>query len=59
MPGWGRRIAGRKLEDDELFQQIGGQLEAVQFDYTKWQRSSSSKQEQAPLAGKYRHVKLL
>lgn len=51
MPGWGRRIAGRKLEDDELFQQIGGQLEAVQFDYTKWQRSSSSKQEQ-PVAGK-------
>ena len=45
MPVWGRRIAGRKLEDDELFQQIGGQLEAVQFDYTKWQRTSEKEEK--------------
>lgn len=45
MPGgWGRRAAGkfdRKLEDDELFKEIGGQLEDSNFDYTQWQRQKS------------------
>lgn len=39
--GWGRRAAGKidkKLEDDALFKEIGGQLDA-DFDYTQWQRS--------------------
>ena len=43
--GWGRRAAGkidRKLEDDILFKEIGGQLEASNFDYSQWQRSGRS-----------------
>ena len=42
MPGWGRRATGkigRKLEDDALFKEIGGQLEATNFDYSQWQRT--------------------
>ncbi len=46
MPGgWGKRAAGkidRKLEDDVLFKEIGGQLEASNFDYSQWQRSGRS-----------------
>ena len=43
--GWGRRAAGkidRKLEDDILFKEIGGQLEASNFDYSQWQRTGRS-----------------
>lgn len=44
---WGKKATGRlptdrKLEDDELFKQIGGQLDASKFDYTKWQRSNAN-----------------
>ena len=42
--GWGRRAAGkidRKLEDDELFKEIGGQLDESNFDYSQWQRSKA------------------
>lgn len=42
--GWGRRAAGKvdkKLEDDVLFKEIGGQLDA-DFDYTQWQRSGQT-----------------
>ena len=46
MPGgWGRRATGkidRKLEDDALFKEIGGQLESTNFDYTQWQRTGKS-----------------
>ena len=46
MPGgWGRRATGkidRKLEDDALFKEIGGQLEATNFDYSQWQRTGKS-----------------
>ena len=33
-------VAGRKLEDDDLFKQIGGQLgiDANKFTYDQWQR---------------------
>ena len=40
--GWGKRATGqtdKKLEEDALFREIGGQLDASNFDYTKWQRS--------------------
>ena len=43
MPGgWGRRAIGQsdhKLEDDELFKEIGGQLTSNNFDYSQWQRT--------------------
>ena len=41
MPGWGRRNVGKtdKIEDDLLFKEIGGQLDASNFDYSQWQRT--------------------
>ena len=45
-PGRGRRAKGkvdRKLEDDELFKQIGGQLDSTNFDYSQWQRTGEKK----------------
>lgn len=45
-PGWGKRATGkvdRKLEDDELFKAIGGQLDPNNFDYSQWQRSGEKK----------------
>jgi len=42
--GWGRRAAGRsdrKLEDDALFKEIGGQLDATHItDYSQWERGN-------------------
>lgn len=35
----------KKLEEDELFKEIGGQLDAGKFDYSEWQRTSSSKSQ--------------
>ena len=40
--GWGKRAieqTDKRLEEDALFMEIGGQLDASNFDYTKWQRS--------------------
>jgi len=34
-----KKKLGTKLEDDELFKQIGGQLDA-NFDYSEWQRTA-------------------
>ena len=51
MPGgWGKRAVGRadrKLEDDELFKEIGGQLEDANFDYSQWQRTKGKRQSVA------------
>lgn len=41
MAGWGRRAVGNaesRLEEDALFKEIGGQLDA-NFDYDQWQRT--------------------
>ncbi len=52
MPGgWGRRATGkldRKLEDDALFKEIGGQLEASNFDYSQWQRTGKHPTQRRP-----------
>ena len=45
--GWGKRATGqtdKKLEEDALFREIGGQLDASNFDYTKWQRSERTQE---------------
>ena len=35
----GRDTASKRLQDDELFREIGGQLDASKFDYSQWQRN--------------------
>jgi hypothetical protein len=40
-PDQGKKHVGKRLEDDELFKQIGGQLDA-DFDYSQWQRTGKT-----------------
>ena len=50
----GRRAADgtghldKKLEEDILFKEIGGQLDAKNFDYSEWQRTAASKAPKLP-----------
>lgn len=49
--GWGKRAAGhsdKKLEEDALLKEIGGQLEDANFDYSQWQRTKSKSVAKRP-----------
>ena len=57
----GKKAVGKRLEDDELFKQIGGQLDA-NFDYSQWQRTAGKASDvkqtvkREPLKDDHHHV---